>query len=215
MKSAILSLAAAYEKHLVPSQYARLSLLERLHASRSYSYLRKTTEFLNDSDSEDSFAVGMLLTHRAVVGWADPEVECWKMHVMLLKAYQRAGKSVNSPFNLFNIYQAILRGPIDPPGSYAHKGIGLDWLLECDDKRRILDVGLSRECLWMIGRTTELANATLNLDTMRNIADLIIGLQELTQHTTIQPGPAWTITMNIAESYRVSALIIAYCRLLG
>jgi len=111
----------------------------------------------------------------------------------------------------FIAYQVILA--VFDHGGTIHAGLHIDWLLRQRLPTHVLDLGLSSELLYYIGRTTELA---VNSDTHQlDALALLAKIKEAEQVVSGIEGKPREVVATIAESYKHAACILLHCRLFG
>jgi hypothetical protein len=152
----------------------------------------------------------MLLVHRQVV-IGDRH---WFRNSQLLVGLETHGIDFkHHPAALFLIYQIILN--IFDPGTLANNGLSIDWLLT-HDPDTVLDLGLSRRVLFYLGYITQLAKQKPPDSLPAHTVPPRLGLlSDVRQNTSGVDGEASAVVGSIALSYKVSAILLMYCRIFG
>lgn len=158
-------------------------------------------------DRERLFAVLLLFVHYCVVQRLD-----WAQASSLLAWEQNHGISLeNYPLVLFTTYEIILK--IFDSGSETHGGLKIDWLERVQNPTEVLDLGLCPQLLFYIGRITEL---TLQHPLNPEDRDCVLWkIERLQQEVSGATGEAEMVARQIAETYRLSAQLLAHVRLFG
>lgn len=158
--------------------------------------------------TEGVLAITLLTVHFCVVQQLP-----WLRYIAFLTHLQKKGIALqNYAHALFPTYEVILN--ILSRSPTVHHGLDIQWLTGVDKPHHVLDLGLCPQLLFYIGQITALASAE-TVDEQR-IEDLYLAISCLRQDSSeVEDESVRLVVANIAESYRISAILLFFIRLWG
>lgn len=173
-----------------------------------------------DEHTQSCLVTEMLLVHHGVVNELDSNV-CWTCHIDMLDVLQRRNEfESSSEPALFMAYQFILAMTAQPIARIrARKPKQLDWIVdrEAGDLQQICGIlGLSRQLLYLVASTTNLATQEISSDERGERGEAIaVQLGNIHQWTEDATGEALDVALQTAMAYCLAARLYLLCRVFG
>lgn len=217
-RSALLSLSASYLKDYLSSDVTRYQEADHNYMVQAIQSLSKDLAF--DENTQSCLVTEMLLVHHGVVNELDSDV-CWTCHIDMLDFLQnRNGFEASSEPALYMAYQFILAMTAQPVARIrARKSKQLDWIVDrtAGNLQHICGIlGLSRQLLYLVASTTDLATQETSNDEKREQGGAIaVQLSNIQQWTDDATGDALDVALQTALAYCLAARIYLLCRVFG
>lgn len=217
-RSALLSLSASYMKDYLSSDVTRYQEADHNYMVLAIQSLSKDLAF--DEHTQSCLVTEMLLVHHGVVNELDSNV-CWTCHIDMLDVLQRRNEfESSSEPALFMAYQFILAMTAQPIARIrARKPKQLDWIVdrEAGDLQQICGIlGLSRQLLYLVASTTNLATQEISSDERGERGEAIaVQLGNIHQWTEDATGEALDVALQTAMAYCLAARLYLLCRVFG
>ena len=217
-RSALLSLSASYLKDYLSSDVTRYQEADHNYMVQAIQSLSKDLAF--DENTQSCLVTEMLLVHHGVVNELDSDV-CWTCHIDMLDVLQNRNEfEASSEPALYMAYQFILAMTAQPVARIrARKSKQLDWIVDgkAGNLQHICGIlGLSRQLLYLVASTTDLATQETSNDEKREQGGAIaVQLSHIQQWTEDATGEALDVALQTAMAYCLAARIYLLCRVFG
>ena len=217
-RSALLSLSASYMKDYLSSDVTRYQEADHNYMVQAIQSLSK--DLASEEHTQSCLVTEMLLVHHGVVNELDSDV-CWTCHIDMLDVLQRRnGFEASSEPALYMAYQFILAMTAQPVARIrARKPKQLDWIVHrsAGNLQQICGIlGLSRQLLYLVASTTDLATEESSIEEKRERGEAIaVQLSTIHQWTEDATGEALDVALQTAMAYALAARLYLLCRVFG